>query len=127
MAKFAHADFLDGGLAYLKANATKMLLVKAYAFGDSYATLTGNKLAEVTVTSADYTLSSSGNNRQVALPTGKSATASASSVAGDNLHIAFTDGASKVLYVTDETSDQVVTALNTVNFPSLTYTSNQPT
>lgn len=127
MPKFAHADFLRGGLDYLKANATKMILIKAYAFGDSYATVLGNKLAEVTVATGDYTLSASGNNQQLALPTGKSGPATASSVSGDDLHIAFTDGSAKVLYVTDETGDQVVTSGNTVNFPSLTYTSNQPT
>lgn len=45
----------------------------------------------------------------------------------DDLHIAFVDSTnSKVLWVTDETSNQVVTAGNTVNFPSLVYTANQP-
>jgi hypothetical protein len=58
----------------------------------------------------------------------KSATASANSGATPNLHIAFVDTVnSKVLWVTDETSDQVVTSGNTVNFPALTYTSGQPT
>jgi hypothetical protein len=42
------------------------------------------------------------------------------------LHIAFTDGTTKLLLVTDETSDQVVTSGNTISFPNLTYTSNQP-
>jgi len=127
MAKYAHSDFLDGGLAALKAAATKMLLVKNYTFGDSYATVTGNKLAEATVATGDYTISASGNNRQLALPVGKTATATVTSVGGDDLHIAFTDGSAKVLYVTDETSNQVVTSGNAVNFPSLVYTSNQPT
>lgn len=127
MAKYASANMLDQGPNYLKTSGTKMLLIKNYAFGDSYATVTGNKLAEATVASTDYTASSSGNNRQLALPTGKSAAATASSVGGDNLHIAFTNGTAEVIYVTDETSDQVVTSGNTVNFPSLTYTSNQPT
>lgn len=126
MAKFSSSAFLDGGLSYLKSTATKMMLVKNYTFADSFATANGNKLAEATVASGDYTLSSNGNNRQVALPTGKSATASATSAPGDNLHIVFHDG-SAVVYVTDETTDQVVTSGNTVNFPSLTYTSNQPT
>ncbi len=91
MAKFASSNFLDGGLSYLKSTATKMMVIKNYTFGDSYATVVGNKIAEATVATGDYTLSSSGNNRQLALPTGKTATASASSVGGDDLHIAFTD------------------------------------
>ena len=127
MAKFCSSNMLDQGPNYLKTAGTKFLLIKNYTFGDSYATVVANKLAEVTVTSTDYTLSSSGNNRQVALPTGKSATATATSVGGDNLHFAITNGSSEVIYVTDETTDQVVTTGNTVNFPSLTYTANQPT
>lgn len=127
MAKFVHADVLDGGLNGIKTVATKMMLIKAYTAGDSYATVTGNLLAEATMASGDYTLSSSGNNRVLTTATGKSATATAGSGAGPDLHIAFTDGAAKVLWVTDETTDQVITSGNTVNFPQLTYTSNQPT
>jgi hypothetical protein len=130
MPKFAHADVLDGGIAYIKANATRMLLIKNYAFGDSYATVAANTIASVTMTSADYTLSSSGNSRVCtsAAKTGGSApTASASSVAGDNLHVAFTDGSAKVLIVLDETTDQVITSGNPVDMPAGTYTSNQPT
>ena len=126
MAKWVHADVLDGGLSAIKTGASKMLLISAYAAADSYATVTGNQLAEVAMVSGDYTLSSSGSNRVLTTAAGKSATASASS-ATPNLHIAFTDGASKVLWVTDETSDQAITSGNTVNFPQLTYTSNQPT
>jgi len=127
MAKFVHSDVLDGGLNAIKNGATHMLLIKAYAAGDSYATVVGNALADVTMVSGDYTLSSSGNNRVLTTAAGKSATASANSGAAPNLHIAFTDGSAKVLWVTDETSDQVITSGNTVNFPQLTYTSNQPT
>jgi hypothetical protein len=45
----------------------------------------------------------------------------------DDLHIAFTDGSAKVLWVTDETSNQAITSGNTVNFPPLLYTAKQPT
>jgi hypothetical protein len=127
MAKYAHADVLDGGLNAIKNGATKMLLIKAYSAADSYATVTGNKIAEATMTSSDFTLSGSDGAARVCTTATKTATASANSGATPNLHIAFTDGSSKVLWVTDETSDQVVTSGNTVNFPSLTYTSSQPT
>jgi hypothetical protein len=56
----------------------------------------------------------------------KSGTATAGSGAAPDLHIAFTDNASRVLWVTDETSDQVITSGNMVAFPPLTYTSTQP-
>lgn len=127
MAKWVHADVLDGGLNAIKTVASKMLLISAYAAADSYATVTGNQLAEVAMVSGDYTLSSSGSNRVLTTAAGKSAAASASAGGTPDLHIAFTDGASKVLWVTDETSNQAITSGNTVNFPQLTYTSNQPT
>lgn len=127
MAKWVRSGVLDNGLNDIKTNASKMLLVKAYTSGDSYATVTGNLLGEVSMTSSDYTLASSGNNRTLTTASGKTATASASSVQGDNLHFVFTDGSSSVIWATDETSDQVITSGNTINFPQLVYTSNQPT
>ena len=127
MAKWAHSDVLDGGLNAIKNAATKMLLIKAYTAGDSYATVTGNIVASVDMVSGDYALSSSGSNRVLTTAAGKTANASVGSGAAPNLHIAFTDGAAKVLWVTDETSDQVIASGNPINFPQLTYTSNQPT
>lgn len=196
MTKQAHADVLDGSLNAIKTVATKMMLIKNYTAGDSYATVIGNKLAEVVMASSDYTLASSGSNRTLTTAT-KSATATATqadvvatraatagstttltdstqswttndkagmvltAVAGtgagqkaiitsntatvltfpvvstafdatttyridNNFHIAFTDGSAKVLYVTDETTDQAVTSGDTVNFPALLITNPQP-
>lgn len=127
MAKWVRAGVLDSGLNDIKNNATHMLLIKAYTVGDSYATVVGNLVADATMTSTDFTLSNSGSDRVLTTAAGKSATASANSGASPNLHIAFTDGSANVIWVTDETSDQVVTSGNTVNFPSITYTNNQPT
>lgn len=127
MAKWVASTVLDDGINIIKNNATKMLLIKAYSAGDSYATVVGNLVAEVTMTGTDYTLGSSGLNRTLTTAAGKSATASAGSGATPDLHIAFTNGTNTVYWVTNETSDQVVTAGNTVNFPQLVYTSNQPT
>ncbi len=127
MAKYAHADVLDGGLNAIKNSAIRMLLLKAYSAGDSYATVTGNAICTIAMISGDYTLSGADNAPRVLTVATKSGTASANSGASPNLHIAFTDNVSKVLWVTDETSDQVVTSGNTINFPGLTYTSSQPT
>lgn len=127
MAKWVRAGVLDSGLNDIKNNATHMLLIKAYTVGDSYATVVGNLVADATMTGTDFTLSNSGSSRVLTTAAGKSATASANSGASPNLHIAFTDGSANVIWVTDETSDQVVTSGNTVNFPSITYTNNQPT
>jgi hypothetical protein len=126
-AKFANASVLDGGLLAIKNGATKMILVSAYTFGDTYATVVANTLATVTMAAADFVISSSGNNRVLTTGAGKSATATATAGGTPDLQIAFTDGVGVVLWVTDETSNQPITSGNTVNFPSLTYTSNQPT
>jgi hypothetical protein len=127
MAKWVRSGVLDNGLNDIKTNATHMLLIKAYTLADSYATVVSNIVADVAMVSGDYTLGSSGSNRTLTTASGKSATASAGSGASPNLHFAFTDGTANVIWVTDETSDQVVTSGNTVNFPQLVYTSNQPT
>lgn len=127
MAKWAHQDVLDNGLNGIKNAAIRMFLIGAYSAGDSYATVLGNALnAGVVMASGDFTLASAGNNRTLTVAT-KSQNASASSGATPDLHIAFTDGSAKVLWVTDETSDQVITSGNPINFPALVYTNNQPT
>lgn len=126
MAKYAHPDVLDQGINYIKTNCDKMAVIDAYTFGNSYATVDGDILAEVSMTSTDFTLGTSGNNRTLTTATGKSdASANATGAAS---HIAFVDTVnSKVLWVTEETSGQIITIGNAVNFPVLVYTSQQPT
>ena len=46
MAKWVHADVLDNGIAYIKANCNKMALVSSYSAGDSYATVNAAIVAE---------------------------------------------------------------------------------
>lgn len=127
MAKWANADVLDNGPNYIKTNCNKMALISSYVAGDSYATVNGRILAEVVMTSTDFTNGSSGNDRTLISAAGKQdASANASGGSATN-HIAYLDTAnSKVLWVTEETSGQAVTAGNPVTFPSLTYTSKQP-
>jgi hypothetical protein len=129
MAKWLNASVLDNGLNNIKTNATRMLLIKNYTAGDSYATVFGNRLAEATMINADFTLSNgAANSRTLTTPAAgtKTATATASSTGGDNLHFAFTDGSSTVYWVTDETTDQPITSGNTVSFPQLSLNSAQP-
>lgn len=127
MAKWVNSAVLDDGLNYIKSNATKMYLLDTYSAGDSYATVLSKALnAGVTMTSGDFVLSSSGSNRVLTSASGKSDTATGTVAAGDR-HLAFTNGSNTVIWVTDETSNQAITSGNTINFPALTYTSNQPT
>lgn len=125
MAKYAHPDVLDQGPNFIKVNCNKMAVIDAYTFGDSYATVNGNILAEATMASGDFTLGSSGNDRTLTTASGKSDTSA--NATGAASHIAFLDTVtSKVLWVTEETSGQTITAGNPVNFPSLVYTAKQP-
>lgn len=127
MAKWVRSGVLDNGLNDIKNTATAMLLISAYSAGDSYATVVANKLAEASMTGTDYTLGSSGSSRTLTTAAGKTATATAAASGTPDLHIAFTDGASNVIWVTDETTNQPITIGNVITFPSLVYTSNQPT
>lgn len=124
MAKWAHNDVLDGGLLAIKNGAIRMLLLGSYSAGDSYNTVQGNKLCEVTMTSSDFIISTSGTSRLLTTAT-KSGTATAAA-STPNLHIAFIDNVSKVLWVTDETTDLPVSIGLTVDFPAATYASDQP-
>ena len=125
MTKWAHADVLDNGPAYIKTNCDKVCVVSAYTAGDSYATVTDAILAEAALTTSDFTLASAGNDRTLTTAAGKQDTSA--NATGAASHIAFVDTVnSKVLWVTEETSGQSITAGNPVTFPSLVYTAKQP-
>ena len=125
MTKWAHADVLDNGPAYIKTNCDKVCVVSAYTAGDSYATVTAAILAEAALTSTDFTLASSGSDRTLTTAAGKQDTSA--NATGAASHIAFVDTvASKVLWVTEETSGQTITSGNPVTFPALVYTAKQP-
>lgn len=128
MAKWASTAFLDGGLTYLKTNAAYIRVIKSYATGATFSTVTGNTVAKLAVTSTgSWTISTTGTyNRKIVSATG-SATASGSTTgASPDLHFAVTSTGA-VIWVTDETSNQPITSGNTVNFPALTYKSLRPT
>ena len=125
MTKWAHADVLDNGPNYIKTNCNKVAVISAYTAGDSYATVSGNILAEATMASGDFTLGTSGSNRTLTTASGKQDTSANASGAAS--HIAFVDTVnSKVLWVTEETSGQTIVLGNPVTFPSLVYTAKQP-
>ena len=126
MAKWANADVLDGGLNAVKNVALRMILIKAYSPGDSYATVVGNAVCTIVMASGDFTLSGTAGSPRVCTVAAKSGTAAANSGGVPDLHVALTDNVSKVLLVDDEITDQSVLIGNTVNFPAWTYTIPQP-
>jgi len=124
--KWAHPDTLDGGLAAIKNNVNRIVLISAYAKGDSYAAVMGNKLGEAVMAPSDFTLSTVGDGNRRVTSAAKSGPATAT-VVGADLGFAWVDTvAQRVMYVTDELSDMPVTSGNVINFPALSYTSNQP-
>jgi len=126
MAKWANTTVLDGGLTYLKTNCTSMRLLSTYTAGDSAATCVANTLANVAMTSTDFTIAgASGVARTCTSASGKSSNATASG-GGANMHIAFMIGTTEVIFVTDETSDQTIVSGNPINFPVIVVTSDQP-
>lgn len=121
MARWLHADVLDNGPAYLKANCNQVSVLKAYAAGDNYATVTGNSVCNIAATTADFTLAggSYASSRKISV-VAKEANATANSGASPDLHFAYLDtGNTKVLAVTDETSDQQIYSGNLVACPAL--------
>ncbi len=131
MARFAHADVLDNGPQYVKTNCNKVVLTDVYS--DVYATVVGSaKVAEATLVTGDFAIAGAAGaaRTMTAALTGKSGGNAVKSVAdGTNMHIAFVDTvASKVLYITEESSNQAITSGNPVTFNSNpTYVSAQPT
>lgn len=127
MAKHHHVDVLEAAITLIKSNTERVVLISNYAVGDLYATVTGNIIAAAGVTSTDFTLGDQGVLGRKITSNALTATAIASSIVTDDLHFALLDDAnSRVLAVTDESSNQVVTAGNVVNIPALTFNFNQP-
>lgn len=127
MPKYFHPDVQDDGLNEVVSNANELHLVKNYAQGDAYAVVLANSIASAATVPGDYPLSDQGTlGRQLTSPA-KSPTSTGSSIVSDDLHIALLDtAASRVLMVTDETSDQPITAGNVVNIPAVNFKKNQP-
>ena len=102
MPYFAHADVLENGPAYVKANATKILLISAYTFGDSFATVNAAKLSEAAVTTATWTWSASGNDRVLTSTDNLTGSVAEASADGTTTQYVVLDATtSKVLYSTE--------------------------
>jgi hypothetical protein len=128
MAYFAHADVLENGPAYVKANATKILLVSTYTFGDSYATVVANTISEAAVTTANWAWTTSGNDRVLTSTDNLTGSAAAAGADGTTVQYVVVDATnSKVLYSTEEGSDQPITAGNPITLKSVVIKATQPT
>lgn len=116
MPKWANDLVMDAAFDYID-QCNVMHAISAYAAGDSYATVTGNSLADVAMTpDTDFTKAdgdTSGRKVTVAAKSGVTV-----DVTGTATHIALVRSTdSSVRYVTTCTS-QPLTLGNTVNFPA---------
>lgn len=125
--KYINPLIVDNGLLYLKSQATRLYLLKQYAFGDSFNTIHSNRIGYCAIASTDFIIENSGNNRRIVLnSSGKIATAEFT-VATTDLHFAITNSVNAVYWVTDETTDQPFVLGNIIAFPeNIIYTVNQP-
>lgn len=126
MAKYLCPEALDNGPAYIQANCNQMAAVKAYAIGDTYATVMapGNVIASSPMVPGDFSFSDGAGSSRVLNNATKSVAASKSD---DPTHIVFVNTtASKVLRVTQETSAVVTTSGQSAVLPNCPLTKTQP-
>lgn len=123
---WVHSDVQDGILKFIRDNAAKIVLVKAYTPGDSFATVMGNSLGEAAMGAADFALSTPAAGVRRLTFNGKTGQASKTVAAGNDLVFVFVS-ANAVLWQTDETTNMAVTENNPITFPQLVYNVGQPT
>ncbi len=132
--KSYHNDVFDLGLNTVKTNANKMVLCKQppLSFTDANnlgtATPAGYKVAEIAMVAGDYTVQDkTGGGRECAVAAKAGVSSLDSSLATDDLHIALLDTVnSKLLVLTDETTNQAITSPNPVDFPTFAFGMSDP-
>ena len=121
-------EVMNKGLERIVNNVNEMRVVSSYSAGDAYATVVANTVCLITTSPTDFTLGDQGVNGREVIVAAKSGTASASSGAAPDLHVALCiSGQTEVSAVTDETTDQEITNGNPINVPQFRVKMNQPT
>lgn len=132
MAKFVHTDIYDNGLSVLSgAGSLTMSLCQgaptSLSDANTLASGGGNRVSdEITVAGSDVTLGdgSPTDSRQVTIAA-QQGTVQEDVQSSPDLWVAVYDG-SRLLLVTDETTDQPLTSGNTLQFGEMTLTWEQP-
>lgn len=136
MTKLFHDDIFDDGLNTIVTAATAVdlnlvLCSQAPASLAEASTLYDGTAGKyrlsnaVSVGSGDVSLADkSGGGREITVAS-KSGTAAATIAGGSNLHYALYDS-TRLLYVSDETSDQAITSGNPITFPSFKFGFSDP-
>jgi hypothetical protein len=123
--KYVHPDVLDNGPAHLRAQATRALLLPNFTADMTYAQAVASAILSCPISSTDFTLSDDGTGRKIVFG-GVVGVASQSVPANSPLHIAFTDGVSRILLVDNESSRMAMISGKSYRIPSVTNTYPQP-
>lgn len=132
--KWLNDNMFDSGLNYIETTligggkTIKEHVIKDYASGDSYATVTGNSCIAYAITAGDLAVAAHTTGRKLTVSAKSGSNATANSGAGPNLHIALVNETDNtVLAVTSESTDQVITSGNPVTIPGWSINFPQPT
>lgn len=123
--KYLHPDVLDNGPALIRSAATRALLLPDFDDGMTYSEVVASALATAVISSADFTFSDEGAGRKLVFG-GKTAQATAGTASSSTLHVAYTDGASRILWVDPIRTSSVLAGQN-YKIPAQTLNSPQPT
>ena len=129
MAKFAHKNVLDFGLNYIKDNANILFLVDTYTLGNDYSTVENNQMASIFLNDTDFTITDGAGASRILITTpGRTVQLLKPGVSGGvNMHFAFCNSAiDEVIWVTEESSDVLISYGSILTIPSLSYTKAQP-
>lgn len=127
MPKWVNTLVLDNGLNVIVNDGNVLHVISDYNAGDSFAAVTNNSVANYALAGGDKTLAAhatTGRKVTIAAKQGNNATAGATN---PDLHLAVVDSSNnRVLFVTDEMSDQDITDGNPLNTPVFELQHSQP-
>lgn len=120
--RYLHPDVLDNGHALIKSAAIRALLLPLGT--TNYAQAVASALVSAIVSSPDFTLSPEGSGRKLVFG-GKEHTATAGSALVDTMHVAYTDGNSRLLWL-EPIKPSVVVSGQVYALPVQTLIAPQP-
>ncbi|WP_421782614.1 hypothetical protein [Kiloniella litopenaei] len=123
MGAFASNNWLDASPNYTKNNAN--LMVACNAQPASYAAAVGaNALADVAMSSGDFTLSTNGSDRRLTVAAKNSVPVDTT---GTVTHLALVDTGSSELIIVTTTTSQAITSGGSIDIPEWTIDNKAPT
>lgn len=122
--KYLHPDVLDNGHALIQAAAVRAILIPSFSASTTYSQVVASAILTATISSADFTISNEGTGRKIVFG-GKTGQADLDASLATDLHVAYTDGLSRVLWVEPITPDTII-AGQSYSLPAQTLISQQP-